>query len=175
MGWLPHKISQYFESASSGASLLLPETRQANRPLLTTVYEALQREYDFTAYDIDHLETLIKLADLLPLPTWKDAKNLIEAETYLVQQLPGINPKAIRYCLEYLYHLLKRQGQIVPESEASIWRSVWRTVQRFQKRGQLLVNDFIDWMLKNEFSAASILDRVRELLSFRYWMESQGI
>lgn len=118
---------------------------------------------------------MIKLADLLPLPTWKDAKNLIEAEAYLVQQWPDINPKAIRYYLEYLYHLLKRQGQIVPESEASIWRSVWRTAQRFQKRGQLLVNDFIDWMLKNEFSAASILDRVRELLSFRYWMESQGV
>jgi site-specific recombinase XerD len=175
MGWLPQKVSQYFETACHGLSFLLPEIRQANQAFLIQVYEALQGEEEFTAYDIDHLETLMRLADRLPLPTWKDSKSLIEAEAYLFRQLPDIHPDAIRYCLEYMYHLLQRHGRIGSEAEITRWRLIRRTVQRFNGREQILVNDFIDWMLKNQFSAASILDRIRELLKFRDWMEAQGI
>lgn len=175
MGWLPQKVSQYFDAVCYGASLLLPEIRQANQVFLIEVYAALQKEAHITAFDIDHLETLIKLADRILLPTWNDIKSLIEAETYLIRQLPDLNPVAIRYCLEYLYHLFQRHGRIKPEVKVAIWRLIWRTVQRFQTREQALINDFIGWMLQNQFSPASILDRVRELHSFRGWMEAQGI
>lgn len=175
MGWLPQKVNQYFDSVCYGASLLLPEIRQANQAFLIEVYATLQKETHITAFDINHLETLMKLADRILLPAWKDIKSLIEAETYLILQLPDLNPAAIRYCLEYLYHLFQRHDRIKPEVKVAIWRLIWRTVQRFQTREQALINDFIGWMLQNQFSPASILDRVRELHSFRGWMEFQGI
>lgn len=175
MGWLPQKVSQYFDSVYYGASLLLPEIRQANRPFLLKVNEALQLEEHLTSVDIDHLETLMHLSDLIKIPAWHDIKSLVAAEIYLTKRLTFFPKKAIRYCLEYLYHLLSRHGRIKPEMKIPTWFSIRRRVQRFPECEQAIVSDFIDWMLLNQFSPASILDRVRELHSFRGWMEAQGI
>lgn len=175
MGWLPEKVSQYFDSVCYGAVSLLPEARQANRPFLIGVFEALQQEKHLTSADIDHLETLMMLAERLQLPEWKDPRSLIESEVYLMRRFPEFLPKKLRYCLEYLYYLLSRHGRIVLNPKASIWFLIWRKVQRFPEREQPIVCDFIGWMLKNQFSPASIRDRVRELYGFSAWVDTQGL
>ncbi len=175
MDWLPQKVSQYFDSVYYGASLLLPEIRQANRPFLIKVYEALQIEDHFTSVDITHLETLIHLSDQITIPAWHDIKSLVATEIHLTKRLPFFPKKAVRYCLEYLHHLLTRHGRIKTEMKASTWFSIWRGVHRFPVQEQVIISDFIGWMLQNQFSPASILDRVWELHSFRGWMKAQGL
>lgn len=175
MDWLPEEISQQFEAVCYGMPTVLSQFRQANRNFLHEVFEALQQEERFTVLDVAHLGTLMWLADLLKLPEWWDTKSLVAAESYLLKQLPDYPGKQVRFCLEYLYYLLVRQGRVQPETNAANWFLIWRVVSRFPECEQGIVFDFIQWLLKNQFSSVSILDRVRELQIFRAWMELQGI
>src|SRR5579884_3913223 len=113
MGWLPQKLSRFFESASYGALLLLPEYRQVNRAFLVTVFEALTQEEDLTSTDLEHLETLMKIADQLRIPEWQTAQDLVEVEAFLIRVLPALIPDSIHYCLQYLYYLLSAMAEFL--------------------------------------------------------------
>ncbi len=173
MPWLTQSLHQYFQSSCYGMTLALPKMRQINRPFLTDVYEALSQEEHLTTFDLKHLKTLIKIADSVPLPKWRDLKSLVDTEVFLIKSLPEGQPKSIRYCLEYLYYLFSRHGMIQEEEKTSLWLSIWRLTQRFSESEQDLITHFIFWMLQNKFSPISILDRLRAFQKFKLWLATQ--
>lgn len=173
MDWLPQSLQTYFQGLS-GFDDLLPPIRVQNKPLLKLVYEALLQEGSLSRVDLNHINSLIHLADRVVIPDLCSGKNLAEAEIFCVRKCPSLSKPAIRYCLRYIAFLLTRHVTLDPQKLKQDL-IIWRLVQRFPSVQQGLVADYIDWCHEKAFSPVTIYNGLRELLKFYRWTQIQGI
>lgn len=176
MADLPQSIRPYFEAMVHGLEGLLPTSRIQNRGLLLNLQCAWEAEPGFSKQDVEHLRTIMDMADRVAFPLIEDVRTFCEAEVFLFQTLPNMGRYEIQLAMRWMLLLLGRHGYLdVDLSTIQDWLPVWRGVQLLPADERTLTEGFIHWLERKRFSPRSMTDILREGRKLRAWMNGHGL
>lgn len=176
MADLPEAIRPYFEAMVHGLEGVLPISRIQNRALLLKLQGAWEAEPGFSKLDLEHLRTIMEMADRVAFPVIQDVKTFCKAEVFLYQVLPNMGRYEIRLAMRWMLFLLARHGHLdVDLSTIQDWLLVWRGMQKMPTNEKAFMEGFIHWLDSKGFSPRSMTDILREARKFRGWMNGHGL
>ncbi|WP_373530941.1 hypothetical protein [Vampirovibrio sp.] len=126
--------------------------------------------------DLEHLRTIMEMADRVAFPLIEDVKTFCQAEALLFQALPNMGRYEIQLAMRWMLFLLARHGCLkVDLSTIQDGLLVWRGVQGLPANEKTFTEGFVYWMESKGFSLRSMTDILREARKFRAWMNGHGL